>query len=63
MTRDEAIYARYLQKIELLQRGFRLNRIGQDQYRIRMQHLSASHYKAQHKAGATDYPAQIGRYP
>jgi hypothetical protein len=56
MTRDKEIYARALRLMELLGRRLRTGRITSAAFRSRENTLINAHYRAQHRAGATDYP-------
>jgi hypothetical protein len=59
MTRDLTIYGRALRLSELVARQWRMGRKSRDEYRARQAAISRAHYRAQHKAGATDYPCDL----
>lgn len=55
MTRDKQLYGRALRLSELAARRFRMGRMTRGEYAARQTTISHAHYRAQHRAGATDY--------
>ncbi len=59
MTRDPSIYARAARLLERLYRHARKWRMTNEEFQKRENRLILAHYRAQHSAGATDYPKPL----
>ena len=59
MDRNMVIYGRAGRLMDILARRFRMGRVTDAQYMSRRERISLAHYRAQHRAGATDYPSAL----
>jgi hypothetical protein len=57
MKRDKELYGRASRLLEISRRHYRQGRVTSLERTMRQQWIIRAHYKAQHEAGASDYPS------